>query len=76
MSVTFMCEKFQKLSLYSLEVIYTKKKSATSEKKKMSEASRSYLESGPLKYEVEFYEFARQVFSRKLRDLGIRATDA
>lgn len=34
---------------------------------KMSESSKAYFRSGPLKYEAEFYEFAKAVFSEQVR---------
>ena len=45
--------------------------SASLSKKKMSEKSREFLINGPLKYEVELYEFAKEVFNKKLKILGI-----
>ena len=37
----------------------------------MSESSRQFLLSGPLKNAVEFYEFAAEVFREKIKQLGI-----
>ena len=48
-----------------------KHKTATKEYVKMSEESRGFLREGPLKYEMEIYEFAVRVFEKKLADFGL-----
>jgi len=43
----------------------------TVKKQRMSEESRHFFETGPLKYEIEFYNFARKLFNAKLKKISI-----
>lgn len=58
-------------ALVSKHVQGTTNKTKTKDKISMSLESRQYLSSGPLKYEIDLYNFARALFNRKLQAAGL-----